>query len=175
MSARGAVVWFTGLPASGKTTLAHRVKARLDASGRPALVLDSDELRDALAVTAYDAGPRGAFYRAVAGLAVIVARQGLVALVAATAAKRAARDLARARLGGLAPFYEVWVDTPLAECESRDPKALYAAARRGELPDFPGIGVPFEPPLEPEVCAAGGWDAAALDQILALLPPPPVS
>jgi adenylylsulfate kinase len=164
----GAIVWFTGLPSSGKTTLARRAQARLAAAGRPAVVLDSDELRDALDAHSYAPGDRDRFYRAVAALAVLVARQGVVALVAATAPRRADRDRARDELGqGPEPrrFIEVWVDTPLAECEARDPKGLYAQARQGGTDQLPGVGAAYEPPVSPEVTAKGGFDDAALASI----------
>ncbi|HEU0035821.1 MAG TPA: adenylyl-sulfate kinase [Kofleriaceae bacterium] len=157
----GIVVWFTGLPASGKSTLAARVRDRLP---ERAILLDSDELRDALATQRYDAADRDAFYATVGKLAALLAHQGHVVLVAATAARRAHRDAARA----LAPrFVEVHVATPLAECEARDVKGLYARARRGDAPTLPGIGVAFEPPTHPDVTARGGHDDAAVEQIVA--------
>lgn len=168
----GAVVWFTGLPASGKSTLARRVHAQLAEAGRPAVVLDSDELREALAATSYAADGRDAFYRTVAALAALLARQGLVVLVAATATRRATRDHARAALVGIAPFVEVWVQTPLAVCAARDPKQLYARAAHGELGELPGVGVAYEPPLAAEVRADGGHDDAAVRATLARLTPP---
>lgn len=159
----GAIVWFTGLPASGKTTLAHRVRARLP---RPAILLDSDELRVALAAEDYAAGDRDAFYRAVAGLAVLLARQGFVVLVAATAPRRAHREAARA---DDLRFLEVWVRTPRATCEQRDRKGLYARAHAGGAPDLPGVGVAYEPPLAPAVTADGGHDDAAVATLLRVL------
>jgi adenylylsulfate kinase len=159
MSEGGIVVWFTGLPASGKSTLAWRLRDRL--RGSP-VVLDSDELRDVLGAASYASSDRDAFYGALARLAALLARQGHVVLVAATAARRAYRDAARA----LAPrFVEVWVRTPLSECEQRDSKGLYARARAGEAPALPGVGVAYEPPESPDVIANGGFDDAALAQL----------
>jgi adenylylsulfate kinase len=163
----GAIAWFTGLPSSGKTTLARRVQARLAAAGRTAVVLDSDALHDVLGSHAYEPADRDAFYRALAALAGLLARQGLVVLVAATAPQREHRDRARAELG--ARFVEVWVDTPLADCEARDPKGLYARARRGEAPELPGVGVPYEPPEAPEVTAHGGLDDARAAAVAAAI------
>jgi adenylylsulfate kinase len=153
----GIVVWLTGLPQSGKSTLARRVRDRI-APRRSCVLLDSDDVRAAIGATRYGLGERDAFYRMLAGLAGLLAREGHVVLVAATAPRRAYRDAARAA----APDYaEVWVKTPLAECEARDTKGLYADARRGGAPDLPGMGVAYEPPAAPEIVAEGGLDAAA--------------
>ena len=160
-----AVVWFTGLPASGKSTLARQVQAHLTRAGRASLLLDGDELRGILGEHAYGAEDRTRFYRALAALAALLARQGIIVLVAATAPRRADRDHARAALHGDGAFVEVWVDTPLAECEARDPKGLYARARRGEAPELPGVGVAYEPPVSPEVIATGGRDDDAVTAI----------
>ncbi len=151
----------TGLPASGKSTLAARVRERL---GGAAVLLDGDEVHRALGPSpAYDAASRDAFYATLARLAALLARQGHVVLVPATAPRRAHRESARALA---ANFVEVHVRTPLAECERRDPKGLFARARRGEAPDLPGIGAPYEPPAAPEIVADGGEDEAAVDAIL---------
>lgn len=155
----GAVIWLTGLPQSGKSTLARHVRDRLDR----AIVLDSDEVRTALGAEAYERDDRDRFYAALARLAALLARQGHVVLVPATAPRRAHRELARAE----APvFVEVWVQTPLALCEQRDQKGLYAQARRGEAPNLPGLGVAYEPPVAPEVTADGGHDERAVAEIL---------
>jgi adenylylsulfate kinase len=143
-------------------------------------VLDSDELRDVLGAHSYAPEDREQFYRALAALAVLIARQGVVALVAATAPRRADRDRARLALtdsraaprddgasgAGEAVFLEVWVDTPLAECEARDPKGLYAQARRDQASQLPGVGVAYEPPVSPEVVAHGGVDDAAVAELV---------
>jgi adenylylsulfate kinase len=153
----GIVVWLTGLPQSGKSTLARAVQGRI-ASRRSCVVLDGDDVRAAIGDGGYGASERDAFYRMLAGLAALLARQGHVVLVAATAPRRAHRDAARAA----APDYaEVWVGTPLADCEARDTKGLYARARRGDAPDLPGLGTAYEPPAAPDVVAGGGLDAAA--------------
>jgi adenylylsulfate kinase len=160
----GAIAWFTGLPSSGKSTLARRVAAAL---GGGCALLDGDEVRAELFPDLGHAPPdRDRFYEALARLAALLARQGLVALVAATAHRRAHRDRARA----LAPrFVEVHVATPAAECARRDAKGLYARARAGAAPELPGAGVAYEPPERPEVVASGGEDDLAVRAILALL------
>jgi adenylylsulfate kinase len=161
----GAIVWFTGLPASGKSTLARRVHAHFVATGRTSVLLDGDELRDVLDAHAYELADRERFYRSLAALAALLANQGLVVLVAATAPRRQDRDRARAQVVGDGVFVEVWVKTPLSECAARDPKGLYARARRGDAKELPGVGVAYEPPLGPEVIADGGLDDTAVAAI----------
>jgi adenylylsulfate kinase len=158
----GAVVWITGLPSAGKTTLAARLARRLRDTGRQPLVLDGDDVRALLHPRpGYDEEGREAFYETLIELATLAARQGLVAIVAATAHRRAWRDRARE----LAPrFVEVHVATPLAECRRRDPKRLYAdLADNGALP---GAGTSYEPPVCPEVVAPLGDDPRAVEQII---------
>jgi adenylylsulfate kinase len=157
----GAVVWFTGLPASGKSTLAARVHAQVGG-----VFLDGDVFRDILGAHAYAVADRDDVYRRLALLAALLARQGNIVFVAATAPQRAHRDKARA----IAPrFIEVYVTTPLAECERRDPKGLYARARAGEVPMLPGVGATYEAPRSPEVIATGGEDDDAVARLAHLL------
>jgi adenylylsulfate kinase len=155
----GAIVWITGLPASGKSTFAARLRAVLVEARVPCAVLDGDEVREALDHRDHTLAGRGRFYRALAALAANLARQGLTVLVPATAPLRSHRDEARARF---ARVLEIHVQTSLAECERRDPKGLYALARAGQAPDLPGAGTPYEPPDHPDVVAAGGEDGAAI-------------
>jgi adenylylsulfate kinase len=158
----GCVVWFTGLPASGKTTLAEAVQARLHDARRPCVLLDGDAVRAVMVPRpGYDPASRDAFYASLAGLAGLLARQGLVVLVAATAHL----SRWRARAHELAPrFLEVYVDANPDDCQRRDPKGLYAAARAGK-PDVPGAGVPYEAPIAPDVVARGGLDHEAADEV----------
>ena len=160
----GVVVWFTGLPSSGKSTLAERVRLALREGGTTALRLDGDEVRRALVPSpGHWPAERDAFYETLARLAALLASQGLVVLVAATAHRRAHRERARA----LAPrFLEVHVATPRDECERRDAKGLYALARAGKAPLLPGVGVEYEAPLSPDVGSAGGEDPAALAEVV---------
>ena len=151
------VVWITGLPASGKSTLAGAVRARLT---RPSALLDGDEVRGALVpAPGYDPSGRDAFYETLARLAALLAGQGLVVIVAATSHRRAYRDAARARVDR---FVEVWVRTPVEVCVARDPKRLYATAQ----PQLPGRDVAYEVPERPEIVAEGGEDADAVERIL---------
>jgi adenylylsulfate kinase len=160
----GAVVWVTGLPASGKSTLAVAIAARLRSAGAMPIVLDGDEVREAIVPRhGYDPDGRDAFYRTLGELAALIARQGAIAIVPATAHHRRWREHARCR----APrFVEVWVATPIEECRRRDPKGLYA--RLGAGGGLPGsAGTEYEPPLHPEVIARGGDDGTAIAAVVA--------
>ena len=157
------IVWLTGRPASGKTTLAHRVG---ELTEKPCVILDSDEVRDALGMHGYTPVDRDAFYRVLGDLALLLERQGIVVLVAATGALRSYRDSLRANA---AHFVEVHVDVPVSECEARDPKRLYAMARSGNAPELPGIGASYEPPTSPEITARGGFDDDAARGIATLI------
>ncbi|HUL59315.1 MAG TPA: adenylyl-sulfate kinase [Anaeromyxobacteraceae bacterium] len=166
-AAGGAVVWVTGLPSSGKSTFAARLAGRLRAGGRPVALLDGDAVRAALVpAPGYDPAGRAAFYATLANLAALLAGGGLVAIVAATAHRRAFRDAARAA----APrFVEVLVDAAPEVCAARDAKGLWARARAGGAPELPGAGVAYERPVRPEVVARGGEDDAAVEAALRLL------
>jgi adenylylsulfate kinase len=163
----GAVVWFTGLPASGKSTLALAVRRALKQTGVLPCLLDGDVVRNLLAPSlGYSPAARTAFYSALTGLAAELAHQGLTVLVAATAHERAFRSRARS----LSPrFIEVWISTPLEECRRRDPKGLYAAAGGHQAGSLPGVDVAYEPPEDAELVASGGEDAQAVARILSLL------
>lgn len=141
---KGLVVWITGLPSAGKSTLAARIAAQLRALLTAVLILDGDEVRGALRpVPGYDEAGRDAFYETLARLAALIAAQGYIVLVAATSHRR--RFRARAR--DLAPaFLEVFVDTPLEECMHRDNKGLYEGARSKRITEVPGADIPYEPP-----------------------------
>jgi adenylylsulfate kinase len=164
---KGRVVWITGLPSAGKSTLAVSLNERLRAAGTACCLLDGDAVRDALVPRpGYDEVSRDHFYETLARLAALLASQGLLVLVAATAHQRAYRDRARALAGR---FLEVWVDVPLEECRSRDAKGLYAAQTEGRLSTLPGGAAAYEPPLDPDVVAHGGADADALAELTVLL------
>lgn len=163
----GVVAWLTGLPSSGKSTLGRRLTARLRAAGVPVVLLDSDEVREAMLRPAgRGAAERDAFYLLLARLAALLAAQGLSVVVAATANRRLHRARARARCRR---FLEVHVATPAEVCARRDPKGLWAGARSGQVRDLPGGGADYEPPLRPEVTARGGLDRRALEALAALM------
>jgi adenylylsulfate kinase len=162
----GVVVWFTGLPSSGKSTLAQEVQRRLRDHGATPCLLDGDVVRGLIAPgLGYSGEDRTAFYTALGGLSAELARQGLTVLVAATAHRREYRRRARE----LAPhFIEVWVTTPLEECRNRDSKGLYAVAT-SEPGTLPGVGLAYESPAHAEVQASGGHDEQAIERVLTLL------
>lgn len=143
------VVWLTGLPASGKSTLAATLRRRLDELGVASVLLDSDEVRAALHPTpGYDEAGRRDFYDTLGDLAALLEGQGLVVIVAATAHLRELRAHARARARR---FVEVYVQCSPEVCSARDPKGLYAAARSGEVRELPGMGVAYEAPEPPDL------------------------
>ncbi|HEX6272048.1 MAG TPA: adenylyl-sulfate kinase [Polyangiaceae bacterium] len=163
----GIVVWITGLPSSGKSTFAKKLAEKLRAAGAPSCTLDGDDVRAAVApALGYSADRRAAFYEMLAGLGALLAGQGLVVLIPATANRRAFRDRARELARA---FIEIWVDTPVEECARRDAKGLFARAASGDEKDVPGSGVGYEPPLAPELTAHGGDDTEALEAALELL------
>jgi len=174
LGSAGGTVWFTGLPSSGKSTVAAAAEARLLARGRAAYVLDGDNLRHGLnGDLGFSAADRAENVRRTAELAALMADAGVVALASLVSPYRADRAAARAvhERRGL-PFVEVWVSTPLEECERRDPKGLYARARAGEIPDFTGVGQPYEAPEAPELEIAPGEPLErAADRVLAALTP----
>lgn len=152
----GRVVWITGLPSCGKSTLARAAASALGARGEHVLVLDGDEVREALhPAPGYDDGARADFYATLASLAALAAKQGAIVLVPATANRRAYREAARA----MAPrFVEVFVDVPLDVCVARDAKGLYAKAASGGASTMPGRGASYEPPTAPDLVLHGGDD-----------------
>jgi adenylylsulfate kinase len=157
---QGVLVWFTGLPSSGKTALAESVKQRLTIQGVPCCVLDSDAVRNAMQPPfGYTARERDNFYATLAKLGALLANEGLVVLTAATAPAKKHRAFGREAARA---FVEVYVDTPLEECERRDRKGLYAKARKGEIADFPGVGAEYEKPDAPDVTARGGTNDEAV-------------
>lgn len=162
--AAGFAIWFTGLPAAGKTTLAQAVQRQLAVRGVSAILLDSDELRAILTPEpTYTDGERDWFYSALAGLAALLTRNGVNVLIAATAHRRAYRDAARAQIER---FAEVYVACPAEVCRQRDPKGIYARAEKGQAARVPGLGRTFEPPLHAEISVNTGEhnpaEAAAL-------------
>ncbi len=169
----GATVWFTGLSGSGKSTVAALVERLLIQSGRPAYVLDGDNLRHGLnADLGFADHDRAENVRRLGEVAGLLADAGLVALVPAISPFRAGRAAARAahEQAGLR-FLEVHMATSIDECERRDPKGLYARSRAGLLAGLTGIDSPYEAPEAPELVLtpAEGDPAAQAALVLALL------
>ncbi|GFG67270.1 adenylyl-sulfate kinase [Mycobacterium kubicae] len=149
----GATIWFTGLPASGKSTVAVAVERALVESGRVAYLLDGDNLRHGLSDDlGFSPGDRTENIRRVGHLTRLLADAGVVALASLVSPLKSDRETARA-LNDAAklPFIEVHVATSLQECERRDPKGLYARARKGELTGLTGVDAPYEPPENPDL------------------------
>src|SRR5271154_1977586 len=166
----GAVVWLTGLPGSGKSTLARALERRLFGQGGSPVLLDGDTLRAGLnGDLGFSAADRSENIRRLAEVAMHLARNGHIAIVAAVSPSR--EDRAGARQIADTAFREIHVATPADVCESRDPKGHYAKARAGGLPAFTGIGNDYEPPLDCELvidtsAASVGDAAAAIEHML---------
>ena len=144
-------IWFTGLSGSGKSTLANLLDKRLFADGRHTYVLDGDNVRHGLNRNlGFTEADRVENIRRVAEVARLMVDAGLIVLVSFISPFAVERAMARS-LFAPGEFVEVFVDTPLGECERRDVKGLYAKARKGELKNFTGIDSPYEPPANPEV------------------------
>jgi bifunctional enzyme CysN/CysC len=146
---RGLTVWFTGLSASGKTTLCNAVYERLAERGCRLELLDGDTVRKHLSKgLGFSREDRDENIRRIGFVAGLLTRNGVIVLAAAISPYRGVRDEIRAAVGD---FVEVYVNAPLEVCEARDPKGLYRKARAGELPAFTGIDDPYEAPAHPEV------------------------
>lgn len=144
-------VWFTGLPGAGKSTLAVALHEALRTAGRAAFVLDGDLLRTGLSQDlGYSAADRSENIRRIAEVSKLLNCAGLIVISALISPLREDRRRARAIIGATR-FREVYISTPLAVCERRDPKGHYARARRGEIPEFTGVSAPYEPPQRPDL------------------------
>ena len=169
----GATIWLTGLPAAGKSTIGRAIEERLVKAGRPAYLLDGDNLRHGLnGDLGFDEEARAENVRRTAHVARLLAECGAVALVSLVSPYAADRELAAAlHAAEELDFIEVFVSTPLAQCEQRDPKGLYARARAGELAGLTGVGAPYEPPQRPDVVLNTCEEAldAAVERVLAAL------
>jgi len=185
---RGCVVWFTGLSAAGKSTVANVVDHKLHAMGVHSFVLDGDNVRHglnaspALLAEAYEeafarrfglgfsAEDRRENIRRVAAVARLFCEAGVIALTAFISPYRADRRRAR-EIVGPEDFVEVYVNTPLEICEARDPKGMYRRARAGQIKGFTGVDDPYEPPEQPAVVLDGGAlpPEKLADQVVAYL------
>ncbi len=147
---RGCVLWFTGLSASGKSTIANELEAALFARGCQTFVLDGDRVRHGLCSDLdFSEKSRHENIRRVGEVAKLFSDAGFICLAAFISPYRADRNLVRAMAGE--NFVEVFVNAPLSVCELRDPKGLYAKARAHQIKNFTGVSAPYEPPLNPEI------------------------
>lgn len=167
----GGVIWLTGLSGSGKSTLAQALEKRLMELGHPAFILDGDNIRRRLnADLGFSDADRSENIRRVAAVSALLADAGVLCISSFITPFRADRDLARETVGS-ERFALVHISTPLEECERRDPKGLYRKARDGKIPDFTGIGSPYETPseadLELDTTALSTEDG--LQQLLAMI------
>ena len=167
-SRTGTTIWITGLPAAGKTTLAAAVAEAMAVSGERPLVLDGDAMRTGLnADLGYSEADRIEVTRRLGEVALLVAKNGRDVVVASISPSGAARAAVRARHVQLdVPFLEVFLDIDVEECERRDPKGLYARARRGEVSDFTGVSSHYEPPQSPDVVVALGVTPEAASRMV---------
>ena len=165
------VIWLTGLPGAGKSTIANLVEARLHSMGVRTYLLDGDNVRHGLSRDlGFTDADRVENIRRVADVAALMVDAGLVVIASVISPFRAERRLARERVEP-GEFIEVFVDTPLEVAERRDPKGLYAKARAGELANLTGVDSPYEPPENPELHVETQRMSAhaATDQIVAVL------
>jgi adenylyl-sulfate kinase len=149
MNDRGLALWLTGLSGAGKSTIAEGVAAELRRRGRRVEVLDGDAIRENLSRgLGFSREDRDTNIRRIGFVAELLARNGVVVIVAAISPYRAARDQVRDRIGR---FVEVHVHCPLEELVRRDVKGLYRRALAGEIANFTGVSDPYEEPVQPEV------------------------
>ncbi len=146
----GAVLWFTGLPASGKSTLAMLLERKLHDAGIQTYVLDGDNIRRGLSSDlGFSQVERSENLRRVAEVAALMADAGFVCVAAFISPLRRDRDQARQIVG--AGFHEIYIKASVATCEARDPKGLYRKARVGLVREFSGVSAPYEAPKEPDL------------------------
>ncbi len=151
-------VWVTGLPASGKSTLASALKSRLSDRGIDVAVLESDVLRKVFTPQPrYDEAERDVFYRQMTYAGMLLVEHGVPVIFDATANRRSYRDQARKQIPR---FLEVYVDSPLEVCDARDPKGIYRKGREGASSAVPGLQTAYEPPENPEVIVHGDREMA---------------
>jgi len=149
---KGVVVWLTGLPGSGKTTLATRVAERLRREGYRVEVIDGDWARKTISLGAgYTREERRIHLHRIAWVARLLARNGVVVLCSFVSPYNEVREMIRKIVSEEAPFRLVYVKCPVEECIRRDPKGLYKKALKGEIKHFTGISDPFEEPVNPDL------------------------
>lgn len=151
LNQKGVVLWFTGLPSSGKSTVANEVAYQLQQMNKFAYVLDGDNIRHGLNKDlGFSPEDREENIRRISEVAALFADSGAIAITAFVSPYRKDRDFCRG-LAGEGRFVEVLVKASLKSCEERDPKGMYEKARKGVIKEFTGISAPYEEPLEPEI------------------------
>ncbi|MDH5384920.1 MAG: adenylyl-sulfate kinase [Candidatus Aminicenantes bacterium] len=151
LNQKGVVIWYTGLPSSGKSTIAHAVEDELFRRGHLSYVLDGDNIRHGLNKNlGFSPEDREENIRRIGEVAKLFAQTGLITMTAFISPYRKDRDRARSLLEE-GEFIEVFVKVSVEEAENRDPKGLYKKARAGEIKEFTGISAPYEEPLQPEL------------------------
>ncbi len=167
---KSAVIWFTGLSGSGKSTVANALEIRLNQAGKLSYLLDGDNVRLGLCSDlSFSDVDRKENIRRVAHVAKLLYEANVITLVSFISPFRHERDTARSLIG--VDFLEIFVSTPLEVCEQRDSKGLYSKARKGEIPFFTGISSPYEPPEHPELTLYSHQETLeeSVDRIMALL------
>lgn len=146
---KGFAIWLTGLPSSGKTTLARAIEELLSERGIRVQILDSDDLRKVLTPNpSYSKQERDWFYHVLVYIAGLLTDNGVNVVIAATGPRREYRQAARMRMPR---FVEVYLHCPKQLCKERDPKGLWKKAESGEINNLPGLGAPYQAPPSPEV------------------------
>lgn len=153
---KGAVVWLTGLSASGKSTVAREVELALVANGKNAYVLDGDNIRHGLnSNLGFSPDDRKENIRRIGEVSKLFCESNVIVLTAFISPYRADRDMAR-KLVPEGQFFEIFCDISVEDCEQRDPKGLYKKARAGEIKEFTGISAPYEAPEKAELALKTG-------------------
>lgn len=166
----GMTLWFTGLPCSGKTTIAEIVKQQLEQNGQAVELLDGDEIRKHFSAgVGFSKEDRNNHLKRVAYLCHLLTKHGVVVLASFVSPYRENRDYARQLIGDR--FAEIYVDTPVEECIRRDVKGMYKKALAGEIRQFTGVSDPYEPPPSPELTIQTITESAqkSAARVLALL------
>ncbi|MBC7894858.1 MAG: adenylyl-sulfate kinase [Cytophagaceae bacterium] len=176
MNLKGATVWFTGLPASGKSTVAREVYQRLYDRGCAVELLDGAEVRESLSRgLSFSRADREENVRRIGYVAKLLSRNGVIAICAAVSPYQSSREEVRRNTTN---FVEVHVDCPVPIAEQRDVEGMYAAARRGEIEEFTGVNAPYEAPVNPEVYVdsskesvdQGAWKVMRTLEMLGVVP-----
>lgn len=168
MEPHAMTLWLTGLSAAGKTTLAFALARKLLEAGRPCYVLDGDQVRRGLSRDlGFGLADRSENIRRTAEVAKLMNDAGLIVISALISPMLADRAMAKSIIGSV-KFKEIYVSTPLAICEARDPKGLYAKARAGQIADFTGVSAGYEVPLNPDLIL-DTTEASLSEQVEAIL------